>query len=100
MSDLDGILNGAIFGSPFAVDAYYTPRVGAGKAVRVVVSDPSDVTADYTGGAVYASGVVIDVPPEDVEAPAAGDTVTVDGRTRTIVGDPRMVDGCWRLNAR
>ena len=98
--DLDGILNDAGFASPVAVDAYYTPRIGTGSAVRVVVSDPSDLTPDFAGGAVYASGVVIDVSATDVAAPEAGDTITVEGRVRTIVGDPRKVSGCWRLNAR
>lgn len=98
---LDAILNAATFSSPLASDALYTPSgSGGGQAVSVVVSDPSDVTAEFGGGAVYASGVVIDVSPDLVPSPAAGDTFTVDGEVRQVVGEPRMVSGCWRLNAR
>lgn len=101
MLDPGRLLNRAAFSSPLASDALYTPSgSGAGRAVRVVVSDPSDVTVEFGGGSVYASGVLIDVSPSDVPDPATGDVVTVDGETRTVVGEPRMIDGCWRLNAR
>ena len=101
MLDPDRLLNRAVFSSPLASDALYTPSgVGGGQAVRAIVSDPSDVTVEFGGGSVYASGVIIDVSPGDVPTPATGDVITVDGETRTVVGEPRMVDGCWRLNAR
>ena len=101
MLDPDRLLNRATFSSPLASDAFYTPSgAGGGQAVRVVVSDPSDVTAEFGGGAVYASGVVIDVSPAAVPSPAAGDTFTVDGEVRQVVGEPRMVSGCWRISAR
>lgn len=98
---LDWVLNDATFASPLASDALYTPSgAGGAQAVRVVVSDPADVTPDFGGGAIYASGVVIDVSPEEVPSPAAGDVFTVDGEVRTVVGEPRMVSGCWRCSAR
>lgn len=74
----------AIFNDPnISVSATFTPQGGAGKTVRVVVSN--DVELVSTGFADVADRVtVIGVRKTDVPSPKRGDTFDVSGKTYSV----------------
>jgi hypothetical protein len=64
---------------------------GPGIAVRVVARRPDQVTGFGDSRAILPT-VLIEVRRSEVAAPAAGDTVEIDGETFAIVAMP-LIDG-------
>lgn len=89
-----------LFADPnMAVDAIYTQAgAPAGVPVRIILSRPDEV-ADYGMSRVVTATAVGEVMAAQVAAPAAGDTVTVGGRTLTVNAAPQRdeLGLTWRL---
>lgn len=85
----------------FAVEAVWRAG-GTGSPTTVsVLPALSDRDVDVFGQSVRSSAGVFLVRASDIEAPAAGDTLTIDGTIWTIQGVPaRGIDrAIWRIEA-
>ncbi|HUX16664.1 MAG TPA: hypothetical protein VMW52_09345 [Phycisphaerae bacterium] len=83
------------------VAAVYVPAGGAPVDVRVIAKRP-DVVADFGETRIHAATAVFEVRVAEVPSPAAGDTITLDGETFVVQGEPvrdaeRLV---WTLDVR
>lgn len=91
----------AIFNGPLGVDATYTPDWGAAADIRVI-PDLSDSQDGFGAGTFVSASARFWVLVSDVAAPVAGDTITIDGATYTVQGEPVRDERRlkWRIEAR
>ncbi|GGF43712.1 hypothetical protein SAMN05216376_105191 [Mameliella alba] len=98
----------AIFDGPLGVDATYTPAWAGPPdpepedlAIRVM-PDLSDSQDGFGAGTFVSASAGFWVLVSDVAAPVAGDTITVDGATYTVQGEPVRDERRlkWRIEAR
>lgn len=98
-SDVEARINGALYASPLADAATYTPAVGSPVALRVQMSrsdllSPPGYSAEYAEVAQVALMRLADLPA----APAQGDRLTVGASTwRVVAIEPTAVAGEVRL---
>jgi hypothetical protein len=92
-----------LFADPhLARDAVYRPAgAGDGIAVRVMVLRPDRVES-FGEARLASSTTMLDVRAGEVSAPAAGDTLEVDGRTVVVQSTPLLdAEGLvWTLDTR
>lgn len=79
----------AIFGDEqgFAVDATYTPDGGSAASIRAIPI-LSDAEPRFGDAQFVSEAALFRIPVASVAAPAAGDTIEVDGVTYTVQGAP------------
>ena len=92
-----------LFANPdIARDVVWRPRgIGDGIPVRAIVRRP-DRNAEFGDIAVHTATAVFEVRVSEVPAPAEGDTITLDGETFVLQGEPvrdaeRLV---WAIDTR
>ena len=92
-----------LFANPdIARDVVWRPRgIGDGIPVRAIVRRP-DRNAEFGDIAVHMATAVFEVRVSEVPAPAEGDTITLDGETFVLQGEPvrdaeRLV---WAIDTR
>jgi len=86
----------------FGVVAVYTPQGGAPVAVRVIARRPDQIVG-FGETRLHAETTVFDVRVSEVASPRPGDTVTFDGATFVLQGEPVRGDPdrlVWTLDAR
>jgi len=78
-----------LFADPnLARDAVWRPGgIGDGIPVRVITRRP-DREVEFGDIAVHTATAVFEVRVAEVPAPAAGDTITLDGETFVVQGEP------------
>lgn len=64
-----------------------TGGAGAGAAVRVITKRPDQITGFGDSRAILPT-MLIEVRRSEVAAPAAGDTVEIDGETFAVIATP------------
>ena len=92
-----------LFANPdIARDVVWRPRgIGDGIPVRAIVRRP-DRNAEFGDIVVHMATAVFEVRVSEVPAPAEGDTITLDGETFVLQGEPvrdaeRLV---WAIDTR
>jgi len=92
-----------LFANPdIARDVVWRPRgIGDGIPVRAIVRRP-DRNAEFGDTAVHTATAVFEVRVSEVPAPAEGDTISLDGETFVVQGEPvrdaeRLV---WAIDTR
>ena len=76
---------------------------GTGPAVTIMVVEMrADAEASFGQARIVAETGVFDVRAAELAAPVSGDTITLAGRTYTVIGDPEMNEArdVWTLTTR
>lgn len=82
------------------VQAVYTPNGGDSKNIQIIPKLPDEVF-DVAKSHIHTETSVFDVRVLDVTSPKAGDTITLNGATYTLQGEPtKDLHGMyWRVEA-
>lgn len=77
----------ATIDGPLAVEATFTPQAGAALSLRII-PDMEDQTPGFGRASFVTGAFTFRARLADLDAPAAGDVLEVDGTTYTVQGTP------------
>ena len=86
----------------FGINAVYTPAVGEPAPVRVIARRP-DTIVGFGETRIHAETATFELRASEVANPHSGGTLTIDGETFVIQGEPERRDPdrlVWTVDVR